>query len=380
MVDRIMNEEQRDIVDLAKGILEKELVPQLEECDKTSRFPTDVFQSLFKAGLYAVEVPEEYGGLGMNFETQFLLNETLGYYDTGFAFSFHAGSMSADSIFIGGTEEQKRWASEQLLAGKVFAFCLTEPAAGSDAGAITTTAKRDGDEYIINGNKTFISCGEIADYFIVAATIDKSLKHKGITLFLVEKERGVQIGKHEDKMGLRLSPTNEVIFDEIRVPADHIIGREGKGFSIVMKNMEAVRPQTMTFAAGLMMRAVDEATRFAKERTSFNMPIIKFQGLSFLLADMLKLTQVSHGTLMYIARLLDEKQPLNGMGASAKIFISESASQVASHAVQVLGGYGYIKDYPVEKLMRDAKIFEIFEGTNQIQQVVLAGLLSKSDK
>lgn len=378
MEHMIMTDEQRDIVAIAKKILDKELVPQLEEYEKSSQFPVNVFRSLYNAGLYAIEVPERYGGLGMSYETQFILNETLGYYDTGFGFSFHAGSMSADPVFIAGSEEQKAWAAEKLLEGKIFAFCLTEPGAGSDAGAIATTARRDEDEYIISGTKTFISCGEIADYFVVAATIDKSLKHKGITLFLVEKERGVQIGKHEDKMGLRLSPTNEVIFDDVRIPASNLIGEEGRGFPVVMKNMESVRPQTMTFAAGLMMRAVDEAAKFAKERKSFDMPIIKFQGLSFLLADMLKLTQISHSTLMHIARLLDEGKPLNGIGSSAKIFISESASQVASQAVQVLGGYGYMKEYPVEKLMRDAKIFEIFEGTNQIQQVVLAGLLSKS--
>jgi len=373
----IMTDEQRDIVAIAKKILDKELVPRLDEYEKASQFPMEVFRSLTNAGLYAIEVPEQYGGLGMSYETQFILNETLGYYDTGFGFSFHAGSMSADPVFIAGSEEQKIWAAEKLLEGKIFAFCLTEPGAGSDAGAISTTARRDGDEYIISGTKTFISCGEIADYFVVAATVDRMLKHKGITLFLVEKERGVQIGKHEDKMGLRLSPTNEIIFDDVRIPASNLIGEEGRGFPVIMKNMESVRPQTMTFAAGLMMRAVDEAAKFAKERKSFDVPIIKFQGLAFLLADMLKQTQISHSTLMYIARLLDEGKPLNGIGSSAKIFISESASQVAAQAVQVLGGYGYMREYPVEKLMRDAKIFEIFEGTNQIQQVVLAGLLSK---
>lgn len=377
MEHMIMNDEQRDIINIAKKILEKELVPQLDECDRTSKFPMDVFKSLYEAGLYAIEVPEQYGGLGMNHETSFLLSEAMGYYDAGFAFSFHAGSMSADSIFIGGTEDQKKFAAQALLDGKIFAFCLTEAAAGSDAGAIITTAKREGDEYVINGTKTFISCGEIADYFIVAATVDKNLKHKGITLFLVEKERGVKIGKHEDKMGLRLSPTNEVIFDDVRIPADHIIGEEGKGFSIIMKNMEVVRPSSMTFAVGIMQRAVDEAVKYAKERKSFGMPIIKFQGLSFLLADMLQLTQISHSTLMYVAKLLDEGKPLNGLGASAKVFVSESAMRVTTDAVQVLGGYGYMKEYPVEKLMRDAKIFEIFEGTNQIQKVVLSSMISK---
>lgn len=377
MEDLIMTAEQRDIVTLARQILSKELVPQLEACDRESRFPTDVFRSLYNAGLYAIEVPEQYGGLGASHETQFILNEVLGYYDAGFGFSFHAGSMSADCVFLAGTEAQKKLAADALLQGKVFAFALTEAAAGSDAGSILTTARRVGDEYVLNGTKTFISCGELADYFVVAATMDKTLRNKGISLFLVEKERGVQIGKHEDKMGLRLSPTNEVIFDEVRIPADHLIGEEGKGFKVAMQNMETVRPQTMTFALGLMQRAVDEATKYAKERTSFDQPIIKLQGLSFLLADMLKLTQVSRATLMYVAKLLDARKPLNGMGSSAKIFVSESASKVAAQAVQVLGGYGYMREYPVEKLMRDAKIFEIFEGTNQIQQVVLGGLLAR---
>ncbi len=353
------------------------MVPQLEECDRESKFPKDVFKSLFDAGLYAINVPEKYGGLGMNHETVFLLNEAMAYYDAGFAFSFHAGSMSADTIFIGGTEEQKRFAAQKLLEGKIFAFCLTEADAGSDAGAIRTTAKREGNEYVINGTKTFISCGELADYFVVAATIDRNLKHKGITLFLVEKERGVKIGKHEDKMGLRLSPTNEVIFDNIRIPVENRIGEEGQGFKIVMQNMEVVRPESMTFAVGIMQRAVDEAVKFAKERKTFGQPIIRFQGLAFLLADMLKLTQISRSSMLYIAKLLDEGKPLNGLGSSAKIFVSESAMQVTKDAIQVLGGYGYMREYPVEKLLRDAKIFEIFEGTNQIQQVVLAGLLSK---
>lgn len=373
----IMNDEQREIIDVAKKILEKELVPQLEECERESKFPMDVFKSLHEAGLYAIDLPEKYGGLGMDKQTTFLLNEAMAYYDAGFAFTFHAGSMSAEPIFIAGTEEQKQFAAQALLDGKIFAFCLTEADAGSDAGAIRTTARREGDEYVISGTKTFISCGEIADYFIVAATIDRNLRHKGISLFLVEKERGVKIGKHEDKMGLRLSPTNEVIFDDVRIPAKNIIGKEGEGFSIVLKNMEVVRPESMTFAVGIMMRAVDEATKYAKERKQFGQPIIKLQGLAFMLADMLKLTQVSHSTLMYIAKLLDEGKPLNGMGSSAKIFVSESAMKVTTNAVQVLGGYGYMREYPVEKLMRDAKIFEIFEGTNQIQQVVLSSLLKR---
>ena len=370
-------EEQKDILDIARQICEKELLPQVPELDRTGTYPRDVAKKLFDAGLYALEVPEQYGGMGVSHETNFLLAETLGYYDAGFGFTFHAGSMGAECIFMGGTEAQKQFAANELLNGKTFAFCLTEPACGSDAASIATTATREGDAYVSKGNKCFISGAELADYFVVATTIDRSLKYKGITLFLVEKERGVQIAKHEEKMGIRLSPTNEVVFDDIRVPADHMIGAEGRGWGIVMRNMEVVRPTSMNFATGIAMRAVDEAVNYAKVRTQFGQPIIRLQGLNFLLAEMLERTMVSHGALMNIAHLLDHGMPLNGMGSATKIYASQTASWVASKAVEVLGGYGYMREYPVEKLMRDAKIFEIFEGTNQIQQVVLGAMLSK---
>lgn len=370
-------DEQKDILDIARQICEKELLPRVPELDREGVYPQDVAQKLKDAGLYAMEVPEKYGGMGISNETNFLLAETLGYYDAGFGFTFHAGSMGAECVFVGGTEDQKQFAANELLNGKAFAFCLTEPASGSDAASIQTTATREGDEYVIRGNKCFISGAEIADYYVVVTTVDRSLRYKGITLFLVEKERGVQIAKHEDKMGIRLSPTNEVVFDDIRVPADHMIGAEGKGWGIVMRNMEVVRPTSMNFATGIAMRAVDEATNYAKVRTQFGKPIITLQGLNFLLAEMLEKTMVSHGALMNIAHLLDSGMPLNGMGSAAKIYASQTASWVASKAVEVLGGYGYMREYPVEKLMRDAKIFEIFEGTNQIQQVVLSAMLSK---
>ncbi|MBQ7677502.1 MAG: acyl-CoA dehydrogenase family protein [Lachnospiraceae bacterium] len=369
--------EQKEILDLTKQICEKELLPRVPELDKEGTFPEDIAQKFVDAGLYAMEVPEQYGGMGIDNETLFLVAETLGYYDAGFGFTFHAGSMGAECVFVGGTEEQKQHAAEELLAGKKFAFCLTEPAVGSDAASIQTTAKKDGDEYVIRGNKCFISGAEIADYFVVATTIDKELKYKGITLFLVEKERGVQIAKHEDKMGIRLSPTNEVIFDDIRVPASNMIGAEGKGWGIVMRNMEVVRPHSMNFATGIAMRAVDEAVSYAKVRQQFGKPIISLQGLNFLLADMVEKTLVSHSALMNVAHLLDKGMPLNGMGSAVKIYASQTASYVASKSIEVLGGYGYMREYPVEKLLRDAKIFEIFEGTNQIQQVVLGSLLAK---
>lgn len=371
-----MTEDQRSIIELAKSILEKELVPRLAECEKSGTFPMEVFQSLYKAGLYGLDIPEQYGGMGISHETSFKLNEEMAWYDAGFAFSFRLGSLVANMVYMAGSEYLKQYVSELVLAGKIGAFCLTEAEAGSDAAAIRTTAKREGDEYVLSGVKSFISNGAIADFYIVAATIDRNLKHKGITLFLVEKERGVQVGKIEDKMGLKTSVTSEVIFEDVRIPADHLIGEEGRGFNYAMKDMDSIRPMSMTYAVGIMQRALDEAVNYAKLRKTFGKPIIMNQGLAFLLADMQKLIHVSRSALLYIAHELDAGHPLNGIGSSAKIFVSDCAMKLTVDAVQVFGGYGYMKEYPVEKLMRDAKIFAIFEGTNQIQQNILAGMLS----
>ncbi len=372
-----MTDEQRTIIELAKKILEKELTPRLEECEEKGTFPIEVFKSLYDAGLYALDVPEEYGGMGIDYETSFKLNEEMAWYDAGFAFSFRLASMVSSLVYLAGSEYLKQYVSDLVLSGKIGAFCLTESEAGSDAAAIRTTARREGDEYVLNGVKTFISNGGIADFFIVAATIDRNLRHRGITLFLVEKERGVKVGKIEDKMGLKTSVTSEVVLEDVRIPADHLIGEEGRGFVYAMKDMEAVRPMTMTYAVGIMQRALDEAIHYAKTRMTFGKPIITNQGLAFLLADMKKQIDVSRSTLLYIAKELDAGHPLNGIGSSAKIFVSDCAMKLTVDAVQVFGGYGYMRDYPVEKLMRDAKIFAIFEGTNQIQQTILAGMLSR---
>ena len=373
-----ITEEQQELVSLAKQILDKELKPRVRELDEKEEFPMDVFQTLLKAGLYGIELPEKYGGLGVSNETCFIVNEEMAWYEPGFAFSFHIASAVAKVIFEAGSEELKARVAEMILAGKIGAVCITEAEAGSDSGATKTTAVRDGDEYIINGTKTFISNGSIADYYIVVATIDKNLKHKGITLFFVERERaGVQVGKKEDKMGLRLSITTEVIFDEVRIPVGNRIGEEGKGFKLVMQDIEGVRPMAMTYALGLAQRALDEATAYAKVRKTFGEPIINYQGVSFILADMQKKIHITRAALAHIARAMDNGVNIEGYSASAKIFASDMAMEVTTDAVQVLGGYGYMKDYPVEKLMRDAKIFQIFEGTNQIQQVILGGLLSR---
>lgn len=372
-----MTPEESEIIGLTKTILDKELVPRLAECEKNGTFPMEVFKSLYDAGLYGLDIPEQYGGVGISHETAYKLNEEMAWYDVGFAFSFRLASYVANLVYMAGSDYLKEYVSSLILSGKIGAFCLTEAEAGSDAGAIRTTAVRDGDEYVLNGVKCFISNGGIADFYIVAATVNRELKHKGISLFLVEKDRGVQVGKIEDKMGFKTSVTSEVIFDNVRIPADHLIGQEGKGFVYAMRDMESIRPTTMTYAVGLMQRALDEAVKYAKVRKTFGSPIINNQGLAFILADMQKNIHVSRAALATIARQLDADEPLNGAGSSAKVFISDCAMQVASDAIQVLGGYGYMKEYPVEKLLRDAKLFAIFEGTNQIQMNILAGMLSR---
>ena len=372
-----IKEEQQGFVEILKQILDKELKPRVRELDEREEFPMDVFQKLYEAGFFGMELPEEYGGLGIDNETSFILNEEIAWYDPGFAFSFHVASAVSKVIFRAGPDELKRNVADMILAGKIGAMCITEAEAGSDAGATRTTAVRNGNEYVLNGVKTFISNGSIADYFIVVATVDRNLKHKGITLFFVERCcDGVKVGKKEDKMGLRLSETNEVIFEDVRIPVSNRIDEEGRGFKHIMQDMEEVRPMAMTYALGLAQRALDEAVAYAKVRKTFGQPIINYQGLSFMMADMQMKIHMARAALASIARAMDRGISTEGYSASSKIFVSDIAMQVAVDAVQVLGGYGYMKDYPVEKLMRDAKIFQIFEGTNQIQQLVLSRLLS----
>ena len=277
----------------------------------------------------------------------------------------------------GAPEELKKYYADKILGGSICSFCLTESQAGSDAANIRTTAVLEGDEYVLNGTKCFITNGALADLFIVFAYTDKSKGTKGISAFLVEKERGVKIGKTEDKMGLKLSITSEVIFEDVRIPASHLIGEEGRGFAYAMKALEKGRITTMVHALGIAQAAMDTALDYAKVRVTFGKPIIKHQGLAFLLADMQKRVDAARAMLYYAVAAIDRGLPLSTLSPSTKIMLSETAMSVTTDAVQVLGGYGYMKEYPVEKLMRDAKVFSIFEGTNQINLMVSAGILER---
>jgi len=373
----LMTEEQKELVGMLRAILEKELAPIIEEYDESGEYPMHVHEILCEAGFNAAMIPEAYGGLGLSQETLAILNEEMGKFDAGFGCSFSFACGGIKTVLLAGTEEQKQYYADRILNGGISCTCITEPEAGSDVAALRTTAVKDGEEYIINGTKAFISNGPIADTFTVLAVTDKEKGTRGMSIFIVEKERGVKVGKKENKMGIRMSPTSEVIFDNVRVPAGNLVGNEGEGFKIFMKSLVRSRPLIMSFAVGIAQKALDLSTAYAKERKTFGSPIIKNQGVSFLLADMEIQIQAARNLILYAARCADAGMDLTSASASAKTFASEMAMKVTTDAVQVFGGYGYSKEYPVEKLMRDAKIFSIFEGTNQIQRVILGGYLAK---
>lgn len=374
----LLTAEQQEFAALAAEIVKKELAPRVAELDRTGEFPMDVMDALREAGFYGMGIPEQYGGLGLDVTTQMAIYEEIAKVDAGFSFNFALASGEFGLLETAGApEELKRYYAEKILSGSICSFCLTEAQAGSDAANIRTTAVRDGDEYVLNGTKCFITNGALADLYIVFAYTDKSKGTKGISAFLVEKKHGVKVGKTEDKMGLKLSITSELIFDNVHIPASNLIGEEGRGFIYAMKALEKGRVTTMVHALGIAQAAMDIALDYARVRQTFGKPIIRHQGLAFLLADMQKRIDAARAMLYYSAAVIDRGLPLGTLSPDTKIFVSETAMSVTTDAVQVLGGYGYMKEYPVEKLMRDAKVFSIFEGTNQINLMVSSGILER---
>lgn len=375
-----LTEEQKSLVSLVRTVAQKELAPLVGEYDMKGEFPIQVFEKMHELGLYAMNIPKEYGGLGIDRKTWMLVVEELARVDAGFAFSFMVpgGHFRLFSIACEDEERRKAFAQE-ILAGKMASFCLTEAEAGSDAAAVRTTAvyDKDTDEYVINGTKCFITNGGYASYFITAAMTEMEDGKKKISLFLVERERGVKVGKHEDKMGLRLSNTTEVVFEDIRIPASNLLGEKGKGLSYCLKYMEQVRGMDAAFAVGIAQRALDEAVAYAKQRKTMGRPIIQHQAVGALLANMQMEVDAMQCMVTQCAEMIDKGMPLGTLASSNKLFASEGAVRVANTAMQVLGGYGYMREYPVEKLLRDARIFPIFEGTNEIVRMVSAGILSK---
>lgn len=298
--------------------------------------------------------------------------------DAGFAVSVGACGLAATPVMMAGTDAQKRKMADILSEGGLAAFCLTEADAGSDAAALKTTAVKDGNDYIINGAKTFITNGGVSDIYTVFATVDRSLGAKGITAFLVERDReGVLVGKEENKMGIRLSNTTDVVFQNVRIPAENMVGSIGQGLKITLGTLDRSRGTGAIAAVGLCQKAIELSTAYAKERKTFGKPIITNQSIQFKLADMEIKTQIARQMVHYHARLMDEGIVDGTVSAIAKVYAGDVAVEVALDAIQIFGGFGYSREYPVEKLLRDAKIFQIFEGTAEIQRMVIAGALAR---
>lgn len=369
----LLTEEQAELKKMIRTVLEKELAPLVKEYDIKSEFPMQVFQKMGEIGLWGMDIPAEYGGPGFDAKTLCLLREEFGRVDAGFSVSFGASTVGFKIMMAGGSEEQKRWVADKIIQeGKITAMCITESQGGSDVAATRTKAVRDGDEYVINGVKTFITNGSLADIYIVVASTAPELKGKGLSCFIVERGRpGVSVGKEEDKMGIRLSNTTDVIFEDVRVPADHLIGKENEGFKYVMKALEKSRPIAVGPVVGLAQAALDAAIRYSKERVVFGKPIGQNQGIRFMLADMEMRVEAARQLMLYACDLIDAGKPIGPHGSIAKTYASEAAVSVTNDALQIFGGYGYSREYPIEKMVRDARIYTIFEGANQIQRDII---------
>lgn len=374
----ILSEENREIQEMAREFAEAKIRPVSKEYDLKGETPLSVYKEAAGLGYTSLCIPEEFGGAGLGTFANILVAEEFARADAGFSVALQASTLAMKPILLAGTKEQKQYAADALINGGMGSFCLTEPDAGSDAGAIRTKAVKKDGEYIITGRKCFITNAPHADFYVVFAKTEPDAGTKGISAFLVERGReGLSIGKHEDKMGIRLSTTADVILEEVHVPEDHLLGAEGKGFKLAMQTLDRTRLECAAMAAGLSQRAIDLSVDYAKTRVTFGKPIAKLQAIQFMLADMEIRNQAARSLVYQCAAMIDSGAVDGKMNALAKTFSSEAAMQNTLDAVQIFSGYGYSREYEVEKLMRDAKIFMIFEGTNQIQRTVIAGHLIK---
>jgi len=375
-----LSEEQEMIKDLVKQIAQEKIAPVAIELDEKGEFPWELMKIFAQSDLFAIFVPEEYGGLGKGILDLCIIIEELSKACAGVAVSYAASALGAYPIILFGSEEQKKKYLPQIAKGeKLTAFALTESDAGSDAGSIRTTAVRDGDEYILNRNKQWITNGGEAEIYTVIAITDRTRGSRGASAFMVEKgTTGFSFGKKENKMGIRCSATRELIFNDCRIPKENLIGGEGKGFLVMMKTLDKSRPGVAAQAVGIAQGALDDAIKYARERIQFGKPISSFQGIQFMLADMATQIEAARALLYTGARYIDSNaKDISKISSMTKLFASDVAMKVTTDAVQIFGGYGYMKDYPVEKRMRDAKITQIYEGTNQIQREVIALQLIK---
>ena len=379
-MDYMLSESQVMIRDLARKIAQEKVKPVAAHYDETEEFAWPIMKILAESDLFGVYLPEAYGGLGGGIMDMCLVTEELSRACGGIALGYAGTGLGTLPILLHGSEEQKKKYLPEIAKGKrLAAFCLTEAEAGSDAGSIKTTARKEGDKYILNGTKQWITNAGEAEIYTVIAITDKTKGIRGASAFIVEKgTKGMEFGKKEKKMGIRASATREVIFTDCEVPAANLLSREGMGFIVAMKTLDTSRPGVAAQAVGIAQGALDCALDYSRTRVQFGQPISSFQAIQHMLADMGTQIEAARALTYSVARMADAGvKSMSKESAMAKLFASDVAMKVAVDAVQIMGGYGYMRDYPVEKFMRDAKITQIYEGTNQIQRNVIAANMIK---
>lgn len=378
-MDFSLTDEQLALQETARRFAREEIAPVAARYDQSGEFPRQIMQRAWELGLSSTCIPAELGGVGLDSVASVLVTEELAWGCAGMATSIMCNDLGLMPIVVGGSAAQRsEWLSQCAAAFKMISFCLSEPAAGSDVAGLQLQCERNGDHYLLNGTKCWITNGGVADLYTVFATLDRASRHQGICAFVVPTSSpGITIGKKEDKMGQRASDTRVIHFDNVRVPASQRLGEEGEGFKIAMKTLDRTRPSIGSLATGIAQRALDESVKYAQERRAFGLPIADFQAVQFMLADMAKEIEAARLLTLQSAWMIDQGLRASKCSSIAKCFATDMAMRVTTDAVQVFGGNGYTKEYPVEKLMRDAKLMQIYEGTNQIQRLVIARELLK---
>ncbi|HJZ85998.1 MAG TPA: acyl-CoA dehydrogenase family protein [Polyangia bacterium] len=369
-----LTDDQRALVETARKFTREEIIPVAGKLDEEEKFPDAILKKAFEVGLMNLEIPEAYGGLGLSVLDHCLVVEELGYGCAGIQTALVGNNLAAIPLVLAGTEEQRKkflsWAMREPILS---AYCCSEPDAGSDVAGMRARITRHGSEWVLNGQKRWITNGAHASWYIVFATSDPALRHKGISCFVLERDRpGIMVGRKEKKMGQRASETSDVIFEDVKLTAQDLVGEEGQGFKIAMKTFDRTRPWIGACAAGIIRRALDECRAYALERKTFGVPIAQHQAIQFMLAEMAIAYEATRLLYQKAAWMIVSGKPDSIVSSYAKAYGADAAMRVTTDAVQIFGGYGYTTEYPVEKLMRDAKLLQIYEGTSQIQRIVIA--------
>ncbi|MEP6859708.1 MAG: acyl-CoA dehydrogenase family protein [Deltaproteobacteria bacterium] len=373
-MDLSFTEEQDALVSTARDFTRKEIIPKAAHFDETGEFPREILKKAWETGLMNIEIPEAYGGLGGTCLDNCLVQEEVAFGCSGINTSLSANSLGATPLLIAGTDEQKKHYLGRLASEYCFAaYCCSEPDAGSDVAGMRTRVTRHGDDYVLNGQKRWITNGGVASFYTMFATFDPAMKHKGIACFVVDANTpGVKAGRKENKMGQRASNTTDVIFEDVKIPKSALVGSEDGGFKVAMKTFDKSRPWIAAMATGVIRRALEESRAYALERKTFGVPIAQHQAIQFMLAEMAIAYEATRLLTHKAAWMVDKGDLSSIVSSYAKAYGADAAMRCSTDAVQIFGGYGYTKEYPVEKLMRDAKLLQIYEGTSQIQRVVIA--------